>query len=180
MKKWTIILIFCLVLCGCNAANQAASTETTVPSPLSLATSWSGTWSGKVDWVSVSSSSSDPSNGDSVTITIDSPVASSCNPPTACSAAYTLQFTGTNTGPELGNVGLIGSFLISETANCVACSSDLTEAIVSPSINGDPYSNAIQSQETWQLSGTAITITGIGTNAQGQSISLLMGTLTKQ
>ena len=75
-------------------------------------------------------------------------------------------------GAQLGDVNLTGTFVV--------YSDDMVGSIVSPSIAGKPYSAAIESQEIWQLNRNTIAISGIGTNAQDQSTSLSMGTLTKQ
>ena len=159
-----LIPVALLGLCvGCGAAAPSAQ-----PASASV---WVGTWTGKVDWITPSDSSSNPGLGDSVTITIGTPVASKC-PTASCTTAYTFQLTGTDTGPQLGNVNLTGTFVV--------YSDDMAGCSVGPSIAGKPYSAAIESQETWQLSGNSIAISGIGTNAEDQSISLSMGTLTKQ
>ena len=99
-------ILFTLLLCaGCGATK---STQTPPPT----AASWAGTWSGKVDWVPVGASSSNPSAGDNVTITIapyplgtpksDCEIAGTCT-------AY--QITGTDVGSILGNVNLDGCVL---------------------------------------------------------------------
>ena len=158
--KCALILCALLLCAGCGGS----TTATAAPA------SWEGTWSGKVDWVSVSGSSSDPSAGDTVTITIGAPVPTPCQ---SCRSALTVSlFTGTDVGPELGDIALQGQIDL--------YADDLTGSVVSPSITGNPYSTAIQPEEVWELNGNSITITGIGTNSQDQSISLLMGTLTLQ
>lgn len=159
--KRTLILFTLLLYVGCGGrASTSAPT----------AASWEGTWSGNVDWVSPSSSSSKPSAGDTVTITLGVPFSTPCQ---GCRSPLTIiLFKGTNVGPELGNVALQGEIDL--------YADKLTSSVVSPSIAGNPYSNAIERDEVWTLKGNTITITGIGTNAHGQAVPLLMGTLTKQ
>jgi hypothetical protein len=108
--------------------------------------------------------------GGSTTATTGAPVPTPCQ---SCRSALTVSlFTGTDVGPELGDIALQGQIDL--------YADDLTGSVVSPSITGNPYSTAIQPEEVWELNGNSITITGIGTNSQDQSISLLMGTLTLQ
>lgn len=164
MRK-LVLLCAAITLCGCGGTAASVGTST-VPT----AVSWAGTWSGKVDWVSVTSSSSNPSAGDTVTISIGVPVSTPCT--TCKSPLMVSSLTGTDVGPELGSVALQGQIDL--------YADDLTGAAVSPSITGKPYSNSLQPGEIWVLSGNSITITGIGTDAQDQSVSLLMGTLIRQ
>src|SRR5450755_3087939 len=98
-------ILFTLLLCaGCGSSKST---------PAQNAASWAGTWSGKVDWVPFGASSSNPSAGDNVTITIAPYPAG--DPPASCQTAGTCtvyQVTGTNTGPILGNVNLSGEIII--------------------------------------------------------------------
>lgn len=160
-----LLIMLLLTGCGGSSGGSGATTAAAI-----TAASWEGTWSGRVDWVSVTSSSSNPSAGDTVTISIGTPVSTACE---TCKSPLTVSsFTGTDAGPELGSVALQGQIDL--------YAADLSGSVVNPTITGKPYSNSLQPGEIWTLSGNTITITGIGTNAQDQSVSLLMGTLTRQ
>ncbi len=90
MKKLFIALVFSVLLCGCNAANQSASAPTTTPAPTtSMAT---GTWT--LNFV-------EGENGTTQAVLI-------C-PDAGCASGY----YGT------GNEGLIGSVSFSLTASTV-------------------------------------------------------------
>jgi hypothetical protein len=170
--KGTLILFTLLLCAGCGATKSTSAQN---------AVSWAGTWSGQVDWVPSGASSSKPSAGDNVTITIAPYPAG--NPIAACQTAGTCtiyQITGTDVGSILGKVNLVGQVTISNAAPTFLDYGANQVGGVQLAPYGDPYNTFTENVSNWQLNGNSFTITAIGTNAQDQSINLTLGTLTKQ
>lgn len=155
MKSKTIvlgILLLALVCVGCGGGSK--------PAPAATPQSWVGTWTGQVDWVSPTSASANPASGDDVTMTITLDNTNSCST-SPCQYFY---IVGTDVGPLLGNIGLGGGMIVYNSVPNYAANPGLYVSI----------NNA-----NFTLNGNTITVTGIGTNAQDQSINLTMGTLTR-
>ena len=123
------LILFTFLLCvGCGGGSTPAATPSS---------SWAGTWSGRVDWVSPLSPTSNPASGDDVTITITPN--KNCNIP-----CHSFDIAGTDVGPIFGNLPLGGGLIVYDNVTPNFATPGLNAAIT----NGD-----------FTLNGNTITVT---------------------